>query len=170
MLRMTTTSMLNRGVYSMAEAARLAGLPASRVQRWRLRHAADPAPASLSFADLMQLVHASDAAHGHQRGALERDATGAVVCWWPMGRQADVVVDPCRRFGAPISACAGIPTTILASAFRGERSYARVAAWFNVELHAVRDAVRFERLLRSRTGLRAAPARATLELDVLTEQ
>ena len=57
----------------------------------------------------------------------------------------DVVLDPERRFGAPISNATGIATVVLSAAFRAERSYRKAAWWYQVPEHCVRDAVRFER-------------------------
>jgi uncharacterized protein (DUF433 family) len=70
-----------------------------------------------------------------------------VLRWWPMGRQKSVLIDPARAFGQPIIKASNIPTALLASAYAAERSYDRVAAWYDIEPRAVRDAVQFERKL-----------------------
>jgi uncharacterized protein (DUF433 family) len=65
--------------------------------------------------------------------------------WWPLGRTRGVVIDPTRNFGKPIVAKAGVPTVILAQAYDQEHSYKTVAAWYEVDERAVREAVQFER-------------------------
>lgn len=81
------------------------------------------------------------------RGDLDLDGSQLVERWWPLTKRRDVVLDPMRRFGAPISDSAGIPTDILFRTFRAERSYARTARWYGVSDRAVRDAVAFEKKL-----------------------
>jgi uncharacterized protein (DUF433 family) len=70
-----------------------------------------------------------------------------VLRWWPMGRQKSVLIDPARAFGQPIVKASNIPTALLASAYKAEGSYDRVATWYNVAEKAVRDAVQYERKL-----------------------
>ncbi len=67
--------------------------------------------------------------------------------WWPLGRRKQVVIDPKRSFGQPIVNEGGVPTVVLADAYRAERSIKRVVAWFDVGKAAVRDAVEYERKL-----------------------
>lgn len=69
------------------------------------------------------------------------------VRWWPMGSRRKVVLDPARSFGKPIVSIEGIPTAILAEAFRAEKSLKAVAYWYEVSPNAVADAVEFERRL-----------------------
>jgi len=69
--------------------------------------------------------------------------------WWPLGESRQVVIDPSRAFGAPIIAQEGVPTRVLTNAFEAERSIDLVAAWFDVEPGAVRDAIDFEYSLAS---------------------
>ena len=64
--------------------------------------------------------------------------------WWPIGKDRAVVIDPRRSFGAPIVTKAGIPTKILNSAVKAEKSIEFVAKWYGVELNEVKDAVQFE--------------------------
>lgn len=226
-----TFTYVGRGVYSVAEAARLVHLEESRVRRWvggywytlrGVRHWSPPLlgsvdeerreATSLSFADLIEVLyleHFSDCgvptrdlrrvaeiarteiqtrhpfgSHRFRtdgrwilkhlettrggtsllnlitdqlepepflrrmlRGDLDLDGSQLVERWWPLTKRRDVVVDPLRRFGAPISASAGIPTDILFRTFRAERSYLRTAQWYGVSDRAVRDAVAFEKKL-----------------------
>lgn len=222
---------VGRGVYSVAEAARLVHLTPSRVRRWlrgysydgrRGRVHAPPlvgfpdgsrGPArSLSFADLIEVLFLEYfTAHGvsvrmirtaaekarqslatshpfstHRfrtdgkwileevasesgdarlynlvteqqesgrlirhllRGDLDLDGRSVVERWWPQGRKRDIVIDPRRRFGAPIVSSVGLPTHVLWSAFRAEGSYRAAAHWYEVPERAVRQAVAFERKL-----------------------
>lgn len=75
---------------------------------------------------------------------LEFDNEDVVQRWWPLGRARRVVLDPKRAFGQPIIGTAGIPTAVLADAVRAEGSLSAAAAWYKVEVAAVRDAVAFE--------------------------
>lgn len=67
--------------------------------------------------------------------------------WWPLGKEAAIVVDPCRSFGAPIVAEKGVPTLVLREAVQAGHLASDVAAWYGVTQRAVRDAVRFEESL-----------------------
>lgn len=78
------------------------------------------------------------------RGLEFRD--DIVVRWFPR-RDRSIVVDPEKNFGQPIVAKGGVPTNILARSYRAERSFARVARWYDVDQKAVRAAVEFERRL-----------------------
>ena len=69
------------------------------------------------------------------------------IRWWPMGKHRRVVIDPKRNFGQPIVSKEGVPTAVLAKAYRVERSVVKVTRWFKVEEKSVRDAVAFERRL-----------------------
>jgi len=67
--------------------------------------------------------------------------------WWPRLKRGLVVVDPTRRFGAPIIARYGIPTKVLDAAVRAEGSAEAAAEWYEVSTRAVTAAVEFERQL-----------------------
>ncbi|MBW3571372.1 MAG: hypothetical protein KY467_09715 [Gemmatimonadetes bacterium] len=75
--------------------------------------------------------------------------------WWPMGRDAGVVVDPRFAFGAPIVEEVGIRTRTLAGAYRaelpayGERAVERVAWTFEIDPRDVQSALGFERWLKA---------------------
>lgn len=64
--------------------------------------------------------------------------------WWPRGHSVQVVIDPARSFGAPIVPGEGVPTRVLYNGYAAEQSYDFVAAWFDVDVAAVHDAVSFE--------------------------
>jgi hypothetical protein len=64
--------------------------------------------------------------------------------WWPMGRRVTVVIDPARAFGAPIAVEGGVPTRILASSAKAERSQTVAARIHDVPVRAVRHAVQYE--------------------------
>lgn len=72
---------------------------------------------------------------------------GQAAQWWPLGKSKTVVLDPQRSFGQPIVAREGVPTNILARAYRVERSFPRVARWYDVSERAVHDAVEYEETL-----------------------
>ena len=67
--------------------------------------------------------------------------------WWPLGKKHVVVIDPKRGFGAPIVARSGVPTKVLAGAFKAEGSVEFVAKWYEVSEREVCDAVLFEERL-----------------------
>lgn len=68
--------------------------------------------------------------------------TLTAMCWRPC---PGVVIDPQRQFGKPIVAAVGIPTSILAAAYRANKSNGvAVAEWYCVEQKDVETAVRFE--------------------------
>lgn len=64
--------------------------------------------------------------------------------WWPLGKSKRVVLNPERCFGQPIVPREGVPTAILARAYKAEQSFLHVARWFSVNERAVRDAIEFE--------------------------
>ena len=80
--------------------------------------------------------------------ALEYSAYDELLRWWPLGKARRVLVDPKRNFGQPISP-EGVPTHVLASAFRAEGSIESVVSWYKVEPESVRDAVDFEQRLQA---------------------
>lgn len=63
--------------------------------------------------------------------------------WFP-GPTRRVVLDPSRSFGQPITTREGVPTRVLVKTYKAERSYVRVARWYQVETASVRAAVEFE--------------------------
>lgn len=79
------------------------------------------------------------------RGIVFKD--GQAAEWWPLGESRTVVLDPQRRFGQPIVSRRGVPTAILARAFKAERSMAAVADWMDVTEAEVADAVDYEHSL-----------------------
>jgi uncharacterized protein (DUF433 family) len=66
--------------------------------------------------------------------------------FYPLGKKVPIVVDPARQFGQPIETKAGVPTDVLARAFKGTRSFRDVARWYDVPLRSVRAAVDFEQI------------------------
>jgi uncharacterized protein (DUF433 family) len=75
---------------------------------------------------------------------LEFSPSDDLLRWWPMGQKRKVVLDPARAFGQPIVSSGYVQTTVLASAYRAEESFERVANWFGTDTRSVRDAVEFE--------------------------
>lgn len=77
-------------------------------------------------------------------GLIFDELTGQAVEWAPNPETPHVVLDPKRQFGQPIIKSAGIQTSVLAAAYKAERSVARVAAWFEITEDEVGEALRFE--------------------------
>lgn len=75
---------------------------------------------------------------------IEFDAQGIPARWWPLGRNAHVVVDPARSFGRPIESESLVPSAILAAAAEAEGSARRAARMWNVPERSVRRAIAFE--------------------------
>jgi uncharacterized protein (DUF433 family) len=75
---------------------------------------------------------------------LEFNAADEAERWYPMSRRRGIVIDPARAFGAPIVTEGGVPTRILASSAKAERSQRMAARLYDVPLRAVRNAVHFE--------------------------
>jgi uncharacterized protein (DUF433 family) len=69
--------------------------------------------------------------------------------WHPAPDQPRVVVDPKFAFGRPVVESAWVPTDTLFGAFEAENSIQSVAADFELDEEAVKQAVAFERKLRS---------------------
>lgn len=78
---------------------------------------------------------------------IEFSTSNQACRWWPMGLGRKVVIDPARSFGQPIVSEEGVPTAVLANAFRVEESINGVARIFEVDPRSVRDAVEYERKL-----------------------
>ena len=75
---------------------------------------------------------------------IEFGASNDPQRWWPPEKKHAVVIDPERRFGTPIVTHSGVPTKILANAFKAEDWVEFVAKWYEVTPREVRDAVKFE--------------------------
>jgi uncharacterized protein (DUF433 family) len=67
--------------------------------------------------------------------------------WWPLGKKHSIVIDPQRSFGKPILDKYNIPTATIVASYKGNKSYAEIAKWFEIDLRSVKDAVDFERNL-----------------------
>jgi uncharacterized protein (DUF433 family) len=66
--------------------------------------------------------------------------------FWPLDKKGRIVLDPLRRFGAPIDCETGMPVeTIVEALNAGDGQDARaVARWFDIPLEAVEAARQFE--------------------------
>ena len=73
-------------------------------------------------------------------------ADGYIVRWFP-GPDQRIVVDPARSFGQPVLTRGGIPTIVLAKAYKAEKSFGKVARWYETDVPSVRAAVTFEHRL-----------------------
>lgn len=80
--------------------------------------------------------------------ALDFDGGPVPERYWPMGRDAGIVLDPERCFGQPIDEKSGVPTRVLYEMTQGGSSAEAVARWYEVDVEAVRRAVAFEDALR----------------------
>lgn len=69
--------------------------------------------------------------------------------WWLVPGKKSIVADPNRSFGHPIESQHGVATAILAQAVEAEGSVAAVARLFEVSQSSVRDAVAYEKSLKS---------------------
>ena len=79
---------------------------------------------------------------------VEFDPNGLACLWWPMGRDADVVVDPTTLWGEPRIAGTRLSTHMIASAVRAEgNNFERVAAQYELPVERIRRAVEYEGLL-----------------------
>jgi len=80
-----------------------------------------------------------------------RFAQGRPDLWWPMVDDKRIVIDPKRRFGAPIVDRVGIAASVLARYVENGDSVERVAHAYGIELRDVEVAVEFQRLFFPRT-------------------
>jgi uncharacterized protein (DUF433 family) len=71
--------------------------------------------------------------------------------WWLDPSRKTIVADPKRSFGQPILHKSGLLTSRVVQEVRAEGSEERVARLYEVPLGMIRDALRFERSLVSRT-------------------
>ncbi len=69
--------------------------------------------------------------------------------WFPNGKEGAIVLDPRRAFGKPIDVKSGVPTEVLYAMARGGEKTEKVAEWYNVEIETVREAVRYEHMLKA---------------------
>ena len=67
--------------------------------------------------------------------------------WRPKEGRNDVVIDPDRSFGQPVSDRSGVPTVTLFEAYRRTASLKRTAAEFEIDEREVRSAILFEERL-----------------------
>jgi uncharacterized protein (DUF433 family) len=75
---------------------------------------------------------------------IDFDDDGIPRRWWPLGKQARVMVDPERAFGQPIESGSFIPVTVLAAAAKAEGSPEATARIWSVSVASVRRAVEFQ--------------------------
>lgn len=80
---------------------------------------------------------------------VEFNSDGIPYLWWPLGKRANVVVDPARAFGQPIDAASSVPTATLAAAARQE-GVAAAAQAYDVAVASIKRAVQFESAMGQR--------------------
>ena len=78
---------------------------------------------------------------------LDFDSRGVARRWFPMGRDAAVVLDPRRSFGMPITVGAGVPTETLARLNSAGDTVETIAAWYRMDEAEVDAAIRYEEAL-----------------------
>lgn len=100
-----------------------------------------------SLLDIVKSQYAFEKVVAPGLAGLEFAGSGESVRWWPLYRNRRVVIDPARAFGKPILDKEGVPTSILAQAYRVEQSIERVAHWYEVDPRSVRAAIQFEEKL-----------------------
>ena len=66
------------------------------------------------------------------------------VRWFPTTTNL-IVIDPHRSFGQPVLKKEGVPTLVLAKAYKVERSFKTIARWFELPTRSVKAAIEFER-------------------------
>jgi len=76
--------------------------------------------------------------------------------YWPDGFERQIVLDPDRRFGDPVHAGTGIPTSALYDCAKAYQSLADVARWYDIHEDVVTVSVGFEESLRHNHRLAAA--------------
>ena len=82
---------------------------------------------------------------------IEYEEDTLLAVRWRVGE--GVVIDPKRRYGKPIVESCGVPTAILAAAYKANREDSQlVAEWYGVSPPDVEHAVVFEKRLLSRVA------------------
>lgn len=72
------------------------------------------------------------------------DQAGRVTRWYPdPDRNQAIVVDPAISFGRPVIDGTRINVAVLTHAYKAERSFDRVAEWYDIDPALVRQAVDF---------------------------
>jgi uncharacterized protein (DUF433 family) len=66
------------------------------------------------------------------------------VRWWPLGRDARVMIDPEYGFGLPVVANSGVRTETILEMFQSGDSAGQIAKDFNLSPDDVEGALRFE--------------------------
>lgn len=67
--------------------------------------------------------------------------------YWPLGREAGIVLDPKRNFGQPIIASSGVPTYPIYRTHMAGDSAEKIAYAYHVDVSAVHAAIEFEQRL-----------------------
>jgi len=98
--------------------------------------------------DIVRTQYAFAEVLGPLLHGVEFDEYDQALRWWPLGTKRRVVIDPARSFGQPIVSREGVPTALIAQAYKAaNRSITGVAEWYELEARSVRDAIEFERKL-----------------------
>ena len=76
---------------------------------------------------------------------IQFDAEGVALCWWPLGKEQPVVLDPTISFGAPVVVSRHVKTSNVYSLYVAERRREKkVADWMQLPIEDVKAAIRFE--------------------------
>ena len=80
-------------------------------------------------------------------GGLEFNEYQEPARWYPLKKKHTIVIDPARRFGAPIITDGGVATRIIYQSYLALQSHNLVANCFEVDSISVRDAIEYEQSL-----------------------
>ena len=69
--------------------------------------------------------------------------------FWPLGRERSIMISPQFSFGRSVESASGVPTEAIFSAFKAGETLDSIADWFEMSIQGVRDALEYERGLRS---------------------
>lgn len=78
---------------------------------------------------------------------LDFDGRGVARRWFPGGHGTDVVLDPRRSFGMPVTTRGGVPTETLARLHAAGDSASALAAWYQIDEAEVAAALDYEAAL-----------------------
>ena len=76
---------------------------------------------------------------------IEFDQDALARCFWPLGKDASVVVDPHHSFGKPVIQGTNLPTETIHSLHCGGESAAMIGRLYDIPSSAVLDAIKFEK-------------------------
>ena len=153
---MTSTSILNRPVYGVLEAAGLLGLRGDRARAWldgyERRGAQYPPvirvePTGEDVRSGQQILLADDAQRFFKKVEFDPPGEGDVRLLRPAGVASPVVIDPLVRFGRP--SVQGVATERLWELFDAGEQIEQIADGYDMPTEEIRAAIAYEEQLRS---------------------